>query len=458
MAIGEAGTLSDNTNFTGEPISVSFTQPIDDPVIALMATNSGGNKFALRIIEIETDPVSGLATGFTFTIDEWENHDGRHPAVEDINWIAVKSGVSTLPDGRKIEAGYSDADSNGEPVSLTPGTFSEAPVVLTTVASDRFASNVDSDPTDVTAAGFTLSVEEAESQDGVHGLEKVAWIAIEPGGDGSFGTASNDETVDSDWDSYGLDATYSNPITVAETQTKNDPDTGSVIFRNLDPDEIDLRFEEDTSVDGDTGHAPETVGIVTFEAGLILCFTPGTLIDTPLGPRPVETLAEGDLVLTRDLGPQPLIWTCGSDLGAAALAADPSLAPVRIPAHAFGPGAPARDTLVSPQHRLLLTGPQAQLLFGEAELLAPAKALFAPAEPAGGTRYIHLLFDRHHIVTANGMPMESFHPGDMAKSALDAHSRDQLFTRFPDLRWAPSAWGPTARRTLRCREATLLAA
>ena len=458
MAIGEAGTLSDNTTFTGQPIAVSFTDPIDDPVIALMATNNGGNKFALRVIEVQTDPSTGLATGFTFTIDEWENHDGRHPAVEDINWIAVKSGISTLPDGRKIEAGYTDADSDGEQVGLTPGTFSARPVVLTTVASDRFASHVDSDPSAVTAAGFTLSVEEAESQDGVHGLEQVGWIAIEPGGDGSFGTASNDDTVDSDFDTYDLDATYTDPIVVAETQTLNDPDTGSVIFRNLDPDGIDLRFEEDTSVDNDSGHAPETVGIVAFEQGLILCFTPGTLIDTPHGPRAVETLAEGDQVLTRDAGPQPLIWTCGSDLDAGTLAADPALAPIRIPAHAFGPGMPARDTLVSPQHRLLLTGPRAQLFFGETELLAPAKSLFAPAPRPGATRYIHLLFDRHHIVTANGLPMESFHPGDMAKSALTAHARDQLFTRFPDLRWAPAAWGPTARKSLRFREAALLAA
>ncbi|MCU0816565.1 MAG: Hint domain-containing protein, partial [Cypionkella sp.] len=38
----------------------------------------------------------------------------------------------------------------------------------------------------------------------------------------------------------------------------------------------------------------------------IACFTLGTRIDTVDGPRPVEALVPGDLVLTRDHGPQPL--------------------------------------------------------------------------------------------------------------------------------------------------------
>ena len=298
MAIGEAGSLSDNTTFTGEPIQVTFTEALDDPVIALTGTNFGGNKFALRVIEVQTDPVSGLATGFTFTIDEWENHDGAHPAVEDINWFAIESGTHTLPDGRTIQAGYSDADSNGETVDLDPA-FNAPPVVLSTVASDRFASNVTSEPSEVTADDFLLRVEEAESQDGVHGLERVGWIAIQAGGDGSAGTASNSNTVNHEWDTYGLGATYTDPIVLASAQTQDGGDTGTVIFRNLDPDEIDLQFEEDTSTGDDGFHVDEVVGIAAFERGLILCFTSGTPDRHPLWSAPGRGLA------ARGLGPDP---------------------------------------------------------------------------------------------------------------------------------------------------------
>ncbi len=288
MAIGEAGSLSDNTTFTGEPIQVTFAEALDDPVIALTSTNYGGHKFALRVIEVQTDPGTGLATGFTFTIDEWENHDGAHPAVEDINWIAVEAGTHTLPDGRVIQAGYADADSDGETVALD-AAFAAPPVVVSTVASDRFASTVTSEPSDVTADDFLLRVEEAESQDGVHGLERVGWIAIQTGGDATSGTASNADSVNHQWDTYGLGADFADPIVIASAQTQDGRDTGTVIFRNLDAtdDEIDLQFEEDTTTGDDGFHVNEVVGVAAFERGLILCFTAGTRIDTPYGPRPM---------------------------------------------------------------------------------------------------------------------------------------------------------------------------
>ncbi|MGB4828605.1 MAG: choice-of-anchor L domain-containing protein, partial [Paracoccaceae bacterium] len=49
------------------------------------------------------------------------------------------------------------------------------------------------------------------------------------------------------------------------------------------------------------------VGLVTINS--VPCFVAGTLIRTPDGDVPVETLHPGDLVLTMDDGPQPLRWT-----------------------------------------------------------------------------------------------------------------------------------------------------
>ena len=68
--------------------------------------------------------------------------------------------------------------------------------------------------------------------------------------------------------------------------------------------------------------------------------------------RAVEVLRVGDLVLTEDHGPQPLVWVGARSLGPADLAANPALQPVRIAAGALGLGLPARDLVVSPQHRL----------------------------------------------------------------------------------------------------------
>ncbi|MGR3515338.1 MAG: Hint domain-containing protein [Paracoccaceae bacterium] len=455
MAIGEAGSLFANTTTTGQAIPVNFEEPLIDPVIVLSGTNFGGNKFSFRVIDVQTN-AAGEATGFTFTIDEWENHDGPHPRVENIHWLAIESGVHELPDGRIIEAGFSDADSDGESVSLNGG-FTTTPTVLTTVASDNEPSNVDSDPFNITTSGFDLNVEEAESQDGIHGLETVGWIAIEPGGDGTSGTAQTVGGIDSAWTNnidYG--ATYTDRVVVAETQTQNDPDTGNLEFRNIDANNVDIRFEEDTSVDGDTGHADETIALVTFENGLILCFTDGVLMNTPTGARPIESLTAGDLVLTQDNGAMPLLFASSS-----CVSGKGEQAPILIRAGALGPGRPDRDMRVSPQHRVLITGWAAQLYAGTEEVLVPAKALINDRTilraPCAQVTYRHLLFKNHQIVTAHGLASESLYPDHLDHSVMSAASHHALLETVPGLRSQRGAAGPLVRPTLGVQMARVFA-
>lgn len=183
-----------------------------------------------------------------------------------------------------------------------------------------------------------------------------------------------------------------------------------------------------------------------------MCFTPGARIDTANGPRPVEDLCPGDLVLTRDAGPQPLVWVGRRRVPAAGV-----LAPVAIPAGMYGGRAPL---LVSPQHRVLVTGWQAEVLFGAPEVLVPALHLVdgdrVIRRPGGHVTYIHLLFDRHHLVRADGLWSESFHPGAAALPHMDRDAREELLSLFPDLDRDVEQYGPAARPTLRAHEARLL--
>lgn len=459
-AIGQAGSLNANTNSTGQAINVTFDQPLTDPVVAIFGSNFGGHKYSFRVIEFQTD-ANGDATGFSFTFDEWENHDGRHPAVENVNWLAIESGVHTLPDGRTIEAGYVEADSDGEQVTLA-GSYTNTPTVLTTVASDRLPSQVDSDPFNISTSGFTVNVEEAESQDGVHGLESVGWISVEPGNGEDSGSALNVGGIGSGWvNNVGLGDTFDDAVTVGETQTQNDSDTGNVIFRNQDDDEIDIRFEEDTSVDGDSGHTPEVVGLVTFENGLIMCFTPGTRIETALGARDISELSVGDLIVTRDHGLKPLRWIAETRLSEAELTAHPNHRPILLRAGAIAPGCPERDTVVSPQHRMLLEGWRAELYAGEQEVLAPAVGLLNDHSvlraPVAGAHYIHLLFDSHQVICGDGAWSESLHPAALEAGALDGAAREELFSLFPTLRAESANYGPTARLALTARQAMVFA-
>ncbi|MFZ5961328.1 Hint domain-containing protein [Thalassococcus sp. BH17M4-6] len=185
----------------------------------------------------------------------------------------------------------------------------------------------------------------------------------------------------------------------------------------------------------------------------VICFTPGTRILTPQGPRPVETLRPGDLIVTRDHGPQPLRW-----VGSKTVPAQGHLAPVQIAAEVL-PGA-NRPLLVSPQHRLLFEGYEAELMFGPSEVLVSAKHMIDGQNirqvEGGDVTYIHLMLDRHEVIYAEGAATESFHIGHHSLETLSDASRADLFEAFPHLKSDPGAYGDTARLCLKRHEALSL--
>lgn len=190
-----------------------------------------------------------------------------------------------------------------------------------------------------------------------------------------------------------------------------------------------------------------------------ICFAAGTLIETATGLRPVETLVAGDLVRTSDEGLQPLIWVGRRKLNLADLERRPKWRPVRIRAGALGDGFPRRDMMVSPQHRILVRSRIARRMFDSAEVLVAAKDLvgmpgIAPADDLTKVVYVHLLFEKHQIIFADGTPTESFYIGPMALGALDSAARRELLELMPDLARNPSVF---ARVVVRGKMAQKLA-
>ncbi|MDD9715663.1 Hint domain-containing protein [Dinoroseobacter sp. PD6] len=169
-----------------------------------------------------------------------------------------------------------------------------------------------------------------------------------------------------------------------------------------------------------------------YAAAFVPCFARGTRIDTPEGPVRVEELCPGDLVLTRDHGPRPVAAVLSRELP---LTADTMAdhKPIEFKPGSLGPNQPAARLVVSPQHRMLLRTVEGR------ELLVPAKALVN----MGGVRvmqgcrkitYVHLVFDRHEVVRAEGAWTESFFPGAYALSACDGATREEIFRIFPETR------------------------
>ncbi|MDH5797934.1 MAG: Hint domain-containing protein, partial [Paracoccaceae bacterium] len=184
---------------------------------------------------------------------------------------------------------------------------------------------------------------------------------------------------------------------------------------------------------------------------VVICFAAGTLIDAETGGVPVELLAEGDRVRTLDDGLQPIRW-----IGHVRVPAKGEHAPIRIRAGAMGN---VRDLFLSPNHRILVRGAMAELLFGEEEVLVAAKHLVNDAtirrEPCETIDYYHFLLDRHSIVFAEGCPAESLYPGEYAQDVIGNDTAGELRALFPDLVLEAGAEQLT-RRELRRFEAEVL--
>ena len=235
------------------------------------------------------------------------------------------------------------------------------------------------------------------------------------------------------------------------------PDTGAqllMLVGDLPPCDQDLWVVR-TSIDRTHSGAGARL------AGGVICFTPDTRISTPDGVQQIRNLRSGDMILTRDNGPQEVLWTGHRRMSGARLYAMPHLRPIRFKANSMGLYRPDEDLLVSPQHRMLVKGAASQALFNTSEVLVAAEDLVNDATIAVDhvlreVTYVHILLERHNIVWANGLETESFHPSNTALDTVDPVQREGLLNILPEIADNPHAYGDYARRNISGSEAAIL--
>ncbi len=233
------------------------------------------------------------------------------------------------------------------------------------------------------------------------------------------------------------------------------PDSGALLIvaqGDLPPADQDLWVTQAAINRSQVDPRPETG---------VICFTPGTQILTPQGPRPIEDLRPGNLVFSRDSGAQAVLWVGHRHISPVRLNLMPHLRPIRLRSGALGRGRPDSDLLVSPQHRMLIKGRAAQALFNVDEVLVKAEDMvndrtIAVDHAVRDVTYIHVLLERHSVIWANGLETESFHPANAAPGLIDAGQRDGLLAVLPMLDQNPHDYGDFARRNLTSFEAAVL--
>ncbi|MGX9935252.1 Hint domain-containing protein [Advenella kashmirensis] len=159
-------------------------------------------------------------------------------------------------------------------------------------------------------------------------------------------------------------------------------------------------------------YPPQTISLDTNDAGIPVkppvCFTKGTLIETPDDQTPIENLKAGDMVVcSKGLGRVKWIGWRNYPLSSLRMPEEQrkQSAPIRIIRGAIGANAPSTDLLVSPWHHLFLEG-----VLVRANDLVNGKSIVQELD-AAQVSYFHLELEQFDVVLAHGVYSESWADG-----------------------------------------------
>ncbi|WP_171012589.1 MULTISPECIES: Hint domain-containing protein [unclassified Sphingomonas] len=163
-------------------------------------------------------------------------------------------------------------------------------------------------------------------------------------------------------------------------------------------------------------------------AAYLPCFAEGTPLLTPSGPRLVEDLAAGDMILTAGGEQRPIKWVGWTSTHPARHVHPGEVNPVRVKAHAFAPNVPEQDVRVSPGHAIHIDG-----------VLVPAGHLINGAtivqEAVETIRYFHVELDTHDLLVAAGLPCESYLDDGNRASFVNSGEAVALHGRLDPKSW-----------------------
>ncbi len=256
---GESGSVTVRQGEENDWFSVGLAETYDTPtVIAKSMTYDGDDPAHVRLRNVGSN-------GFEYQLEEWEYEDGPHTS-ETFGYAVFESGTHTF-DGAKVEAGRVNTNHTFQPVSWEHD-FTSTPVVFSQAQSRHGHDALVTRHHEVSRDGMGVRLKEQDSF-GAHMDESVGYLAVEAG----FGTLSGSafeagktsEVVTDEWHEISFDRLYDNPEFVADIQSYNGFDTAEIRHRNLSSNGVEVRIEEERSVDDEVAHIEESVGYLVFD-------------------------------------------------------------------------------------------------------------------------------------------------------------------------------------------------
>ena len=278
------------------------------------------------------------------------------------------------------------------------------------------------------------------------------------GGTDVFGTESGLLTLDL-LTSFSPFVGFTNSLDVIDDQglsfadfanyTISGPGGGVQTIQVNDSSGAQFEFEVIASSFADGTFASATGGPLTISAdagggtdispGNLPCFAAGTRIGTERGEVAVEALRVGDRVRTVSGALRPITWIGHRLIDCRKHPRAENVWPVRVLAHAFGDGMPARDLLLSPDHSLFVDG-----------VLMPVRHLVNGAvvmqEKHDRIQYFHIELARHDVLLAECIPAESYLDTGNRHAFANGAAQMALHPEFEPLDWYDDAYAPLCVR------------
>ncbi len=276
---------------------IPFEYPFDEvPVVVVGPPSANSTEQVIPRIK------SVGKNGFEFQMDEWNYLNGYHP-FETMYYLAMLPGTYEI-DGVGVEAGIVQENSSWS-THYFNSPFSSTPVLLHTVASNNDNDAVAPRARNVNNNGFQLKLQEEDN--GNHSTENVNYIAI---GEGSFqhngltfitGITSN--SVRHYWYNIDFPKALANPGFLANFHTYDGGDVCALRHQNLTNSNVEVRVEEEQSIDSEMNHTTEVVGWLVFgkntTQGLVLNSEPEIILEAVKGEEHTELFwvhNQGELV------------------------------------------------------------------------------------------------------------------------------------------------------------------